>query len=48
MLEGRTPQHVLHCIALKQAVWILQLQRLLVLHGAEPPGIVDDAAEPQT
>lgn len=38
----------LHCKALKQAVWILQLQRLLVLHGAKPPGVVNDAAEPHT
>ena len=48
MFEGSTPPDVLHCVALKQAVWILQLQRLLVLHRAEPPGVVDDAAEPQT
>lgn len=39
---------VLYCIALKQAVWILWLQRLLVLHRAKPPGIVNDAAEPHT
>lgn len=39
---------VLHCVALKQAVWILWLQRLLVLHRAEPPGVINDAAEPHT
>lgn len=41
-------RNILYCIALKQAVWILRLQGLLVFHGSEPPGIVDDAAEPHT
>jgi len=39
---------VLYCIALKQAVWILWLQGLLILHRSEPPGIIDDAAKPHT
>lgn len=39
---------ILDCIALEEAVWVLQLQRLLVLYGAEPPGVIDDAAEPHT
>lgn len=37
---------VLYCVALKQAVGILWLQGLLILHRAEPPGVVNDAAEP--
>lgn len=37
--------HVLDCIALEEAVWVLKLQRLLILYGAKPPGIVNDAAE---
>lgn len=37
---------VLYCIALEQAIWVLWLQGLLVLHRAEPPGVIDDAAEP--
>lgn len=46
LLENHTD--VLHCVALKQAVWILELQRFLVLHRAEPPGVIDDAAKPHT
>lgn len=48
LLGGQTYRHVLDGVALEQAVWILQLQRLLVLYEAEPPGVVDDAAKPQT
>lgn len=39
---------VLHCVALKQAVWVLWLQGLLILHGSEPPGVVDNAAKSHT
>lgn len=39
---------ILDCIALEEAVWILQLQRLLILYGAKPPGVVNDASEPHT
>lgn len=39
---------ILHCIALEEAVRILRLQRLLILHRSEPPGIVNDAAKSHT
>lgn len=39
---------ILDCIALEEAVWVLQLQGLLILYGAEPPGVINDAAEPHT
>lgn len=39
---------LLDSVALEQAVWVLWLEWLLVLHRAKPPGVIDDAPEAHT
>lgn len=47
-IQGALLRRVLYGIALEQAIGILWLQGLLILHRAEPPGVINDAAEPHT